>query len=175
MEETITFEFIRKVQLAEQRTANLTKIPENFYDAVKAYLQKKKKMEKDRKSVIETKNIERLIENIFNRRERKIINFAIIAARTGTEPKNMIKEEKEFFDEMLKKIKERREKVLGFLKEKQKEYEILVVFKQETPAFVGIDGKTYGPFKKGDIARLPEENKQLLIEQGIVEEFKVEK
>ena len=175
MEETITFEFIRKVQLAEQRTSNLTKIPENFYQTAKAYLEKKKKMGKDRRSAIEVRNVQRLIESIFNKRERKIINFAIIAARTNIEPVNLTKEEKEFFDLLVQQIKKRREKILSFLKEEKKEYEILVVFKKEVPAFVGADGKTYGPFKRGDIAKLPEENEKLLLEQGIVEEFKVEK
>jgi DNA replication factor GINS len=49
----------------------------------------------------------------------------------------------------------------------------LVVFKEETPEFIGIDGKVYGPFKKGDIARIPEENIKTLVEKNIVEEFKV--
>ena len=43
-EETISFEFIRKIQRAEQRNAKLTKIPENFYDAVFEYLETKKNL-----------------------------------------------------------------------------------------------------------------------------------
>jgi DNA replication initiation complex subunit (GINS family) len=49
------------------------------------------------------------------------------------------------------------------------------VFKEEVPAFVGADMRSYGPFKKGDIAKLPEENKLVLLQQGIVDEFTINK
>jgi DNA replication factor GINS len=51
----------------------------------------------------------------------------------------------------------------------------LVVFKEDVPQFLGADEKTYGPFKKGDIAKLPEENVKILLERNVVEEVKVEK
>jgi DNA replication initiation complex subunit (GINS family) len=51
----------------------------------------------------------------------------------------------------------------------------MVVFKEAVPEFLGADLKTYGPFEKGDIAKLPEENAKILIEKGLAEEFKVSK
>ncbi len=174
--EVISFEYLKKILNEEKKTSNLTKISDDFYEAVKQYLDAKKKLAKDRKDEVEARNIERIVENIFNLRERKIVNFAIIAARIGSIPQNLTKEEKDFFDKIVNVIKERR-KMLESLKkqEKIKEVEILVVFKQDFPSFVGIDGNTYGPFKKGDIAKLPEENRKILAERGIIEEFKVEK
>lgn len=174
MEETITFEFIRKVELEEQKSPKPTKLPPNFFEVARLYLLKKEKLTKGRKDELEVRSVRRLIENIFNRRERKIINAAIIAARTGSRPENLTSREKTLFDKLVKIIKEEREKVLGSLKE-EKELIKLVAFKSELPAFVGIDGKTYGPFKKGDVARLPEENVRILKEKGVVEEFEVEK
>ena len=122
------------------------------------------------------KNIELLLEDIFNRRERKVLNFSIIAARTGIPPENLSAEEREFFDVIVNTIKQRRnENLKKMLGEKKEELASLIVFKEEVPEFVALDEKTYGPFKKGDIAKLPEENMKLLIEKGIAEEFKINK
>jgi DNA replication initiation complex subunit (GINS family) len=178
--EAISFEYLRKILNEEKKNPNLTKIPEDFYEVVKQYIEGKKKLAKERKDEIELRNIERIVENIFNLRERKIVNFAIMYARAGVQPSNLTSEEKVFFDKLVELINSRREILKNIKaaleeKEEKKEFEILVVFKQDFPAFVGIDGQTYGPFKRGDIAKLPEENRKILVEKGIVEEFKVEK
>lgn len=176
-EETITFELIRKIQREEQSSPKLIKLPENFFERVASYLQHKRELvekKEDRKAALEIKNVERLVENIFNRRERKIINQAIITVRTQIPPENLTEEEKEFFESLVELIKKRRkEKLEEILKIPKKEEVELVVFKEEVPEFVGADGKSYGPFKKGDIAKLPEENIKILIKRGIVEKFKV--
>lgn len=176
-EETITFELIRKIQREEQRAPKLSKLPENFYSSLSAYLEQKRNLVKeDRKTALEIKNIERLIEDIFNRRERKILNSAILAARTNLPPENLTDEEREFFDKIVAWIKDRRNEGLKkMLSGEKEELASLIVFKEDTPEFMGTDEKTYGPFKKGDIARLPEENMKVLIERGIAEEFKVSK
>lgn len=177
--ETITFELIRKIQREEQGVPKLTKLPENFYKNVNLYLQQKKKIaesKEDRKIALETKNIERLIEDIFNRRERKVLNQALITVRTKIPPENLTNEEKGFFEVLINSIKERRKSVLNkILSEKREEEVDLIVFKEDAPEFVGSDLKNYGPFKKGDIAKLPEENVKVLIERCIAKKFKVKK
>lgn len=173
-EQTITYELIRKVQREEQRQPKLTLLPENFFESVKKYLQQKKQLtlKDNRKVVLEIKNVERLVEDIFNRRERKILNLSIIAARTGMKPENLTEEEKIFFDELTNILKKRRERMLEETL-REKELVSMIVFKVDVPAFVGIDGKTYGPFKSGDIAKIPEENMKVFVEKGMAEEFKV--
>jgi DNA replication initiation complex subunit (GINS family) len=176
MPEPISFELIRKIQREEQRIPKLTKLPEDFYNSLSAYLDQKRKMKEDRRTTLEMKNIELLLEDIFNRRERKVLNFAIIAARTGIPPENLSEEEMEFFDKIVSTIKQRRNEGLKkMLGDKKEELATLIVFKEEVPEFVALDEKTYGPFKKGDIAKLPEENMRVLIERGMAEEFKVSK
>lgn len=178
-EETITFELIRKIQKEEANSPKLTKIPENFYESVKNYLQQKRSLAEklpDRRNSVEIKNVERLVEDIFNRRERKIVTWAVNSARAKISVENLTEEEKDFFDKILSLIKSRREKILGefFGKDKaQKESFTLVVFKEAVPEFVGADMKTYGPFEKGDIAKLPPENMKILIEKGLAEELKI--
>jgi len=175
--ETITFEFIRRIQIVEQRSSKLAKIPDNFYESIRDYLERKRSMKSGRRDELEIKNIERLVRNIYNLRERKIINAAIIKVRTGVDPQNLIPEEKEFYEKIVEIIKKRREKNLEgtIIPKVEKETVEMVVFKQDFPEFVGVDGKTYGPFKKGDIAKLPKENMDVLESQGIVEKFKIEK
>jgi DNA replication initiation complex subunit (GINS family) len=119
------------------------------------------------------KNIERLVEDIFNRRERKILNAAIIAARSGLPPENLSEEEKPFYNSIVTLVKSRRGDLLkNLLTGKTEGTTPMVIFKEDTPAFLGIDEKTYGPFKKGDQMTLPDENMKILLERGIVEEIK---
>lgn len=176
-EETITFELIRKIQREEQRSPKLSRIPDDFYKAVLAYIQQKRQIAKeDRRNVLEVKSIERLVEDIFDRRERKVVNAAVNAARTNIQPENMAEEEKDFFDLVATSIRQRRETSLRKLFAAEKgEQAGLIVFKDEVPEFVGSDMKNYGPFKKGDIAKLPEENMKIFLGQKLVEEFKISK
>lgn len=44
-----------------------------------------------------------------------------------------------------------------------------VRFLKDMPAIVGVDMKTYGPFKKGTLAALPKENASILIKMGVAE------
>jgi DNA replication factor GINS len=174
--ETITFELIRNVQLAEQTSQKLVKLPENFFQNVKYYLQQKRKIvetKEDKKAVAEIKSIEHMIEDIFNRRERKILNQILISTRTSFKPENLTQEESEFFEKALDIVKKRREDFFTKMLSKEVEKISLVYFKEDFPSFIGIDLKKYGPFKKGDIVKLPKENMELLIKKGIVEEFKV--
>lgn len=174
-EETITFELIRKIQREEQRLPKPTKLPDNFYQNVNSYLQQKKKTAEtmgDRKINLEAKNIERLIEDIFNRRERKILNQSLIAVRTNIPPENLTSEEGVFFDHLVKSIKERRSEVLSQIFEITKALAVTesqVVFKEDIEEFVGSNLRKYGPFKKGDVAILPEDNAKILLEKGIAE------
>jgi len=177
-DEMITFDLIRKIQREEQRSPKLAKIPDDFYSAIVSYVQQKKQIAEkdDRKGVLEVKSIERLVEDVFDRRERKIVTAAVNTARTNIQPENMVEEEKDFFDLVAGTIRQRRETSLRkmFTSERGEQAE-LIVFRDEVPEFVGSDMKNYGPFKKGDIAKLPDENMKLLINQGVVEQFKVAK
>jgi len=177
----ISFDLIRRIQREEQRVPKLTKLPEGFYDAVRLYLHNKRETD-NRKSGLETKQVERLAEDIYNRRERKIFNIALIAARTRIPPENLTEEETLFFDQVVYLVKDRRQRILDTLVTQDTsgtggsmENLGLVVFKEEVPAFVGADMRSYGPFKKGDIAKLPEENKLVLMQQNVVEEFTINK
>ncbi|MCD6371769.1 MAG: DNA replication complex GINS family protein [Candidatus Aenigmarchaeota archaeon] len=191
-EETITFEIIREIQRSERSSPKLTKLPENFYEAARNYLEKKKSMMKDRKDELEFRNAQRLLEEIFTIREKKILNFALTYIITNLPPENLTEEEKEFFEKVVSLVKKRREEFFEKLKPPPKEVEkeieerkeiegeekvekrigegyVKIKFKEDIPQFVGIDEKTYGPFSPGDIAILPKENAELFINAEMAE------
>ena len=176
-EETITFELIRSIQREEQRSPKLSKLPDNFYNSVNSYIQQKAKLAReDRKGILEVKSIERLIQDIYDRRERKIVTSSVNAARTNIQPENMTDEERDFFDLVTATIRQRRDENVKKVMKVEKGVETdLIVFRDSVPEFVGSDMKNYGPFKKGDIAKLPEENTRLLLDKGVIEQFKVSK
>jgi len=175
-EEPITFEFIRRVQRDEQGEPKLSKIPEDFYQRAKEYLNQKRKLAEkhtDRNISLEAKNVEMLLEDIYNRRETKIVNHAIITVRTDIPPQNLIDDEKEFFEAVVNMLEKQRDRVLSLLfkktKEKEKEQFDTVTFREEVEEFVGVDLKKYGPFKKGDTGRIPKDNAELFMEKGVAE------
>lgn len=59
---------------------------------------------------------------------------------------------------------------LELTKETCREY-IIVRIKQDLPEITGVDLNTYGPFKRGDIVKLPRENANLLINDGLAEQI----
>lgn len=169
-EETITFEYIREIQRAEQRNTDLTKLPEDFYEKVKDYLEQKNKLlkkKKDKTTSIELKNIKMLLEDIYNRRETKIVNQAILSVRTGLLPQNLTEQEKEFFEAIVDNLKNQRNLVLEKLFKKREEIESeYLEFLEDIQEFVGVDLKVYGPYNKGNKALIPKDNAQLFINAG---------
>ncbi len=167
-EEPITFEFIRKIQRQEMTEPKLSQIPEDFYQKAKDYLEHKRSIaekKKDKLESLEVKNVERLLEDIFNRRETKMISNALMTARTGMIAQNLIEDEKEFYESAVHMMKSQRERVLNLLFKKTKEIKEFekIEFIDDVDEFVGIDLKKYGPFNKGDTADIPVENAKLLI------------
>ncbi len=51
----------------------------------------------------------------------------------------------------------------------------VVRFLQPLPAIMGVDMKTYGPFKPEEVASIPAENAENLIRRGIAKEVEMEK
>jgi hypothetical protein len=95
--------------------------------------------------------------------------------------------------EQLKRLKEERERVEREKAEREAEYQrrlseaerraremeerrvkmVTVKILRDMPSFVGIDFKTYGPFKAGETVSLPEGNAAVLIEKGVAESWAV--
>jgi len=172
-QEAITYEYIRKIQREEQHDVKLSKISDDFYKKAKKYLEQKRKLTKkktDRSSQLEVENIQRVLEDVFNRRETKILQKAVFSTRTGIPVQNLIKIEEKFFRQLVELLKYQREKTLNILTKKTKEKEEAKLqklkFTQDIPEFVGSDLKKYGPFKSDEEGEIPLENAELMIKTG---------
>lgn len=172
VEEIITFEAIKKVYDEERKHDNkLSPIQDDFFKKAIDYLNIKKQMAKsknDEKSLIEVKNLERILEEIFNIRERKIVNLALIHVRSKIDIKNLTSNEKNVFEAIVKVLSESRENFKKAIKGKIS----YIVFKTDYHQFVGFDGKKYGPFRAGDkvnIDEIPKEFIKILKDANVIE------
>ncbi|MBU3904803.1 MAG: hypothetical protein KJ906_01480 [Nanoarchaeota archaeon] len=187
--ELITYETIRAVHRAE-KDETLQQLPENFYTSVKDWLSHKMS-NKDTFSLLEAENTRKLLEDIINRREKKLVLSALRTIRGELPPRNLTSSEQQFFDNMVASLKRFRETVKeemmsldDIVEEKIEETkkvmsemtpEINVNGKKmlkilsDVPSFVGTDMKKYGPFKEGDVVSLSEDIMNLLISRNVGE------
>ncbi len=111
-EDEITYKTLRKIQQAEKNSPQITKINKGFYHDVNFFLQileqrleKEKKPQKQMLLAEECQNIEKIIRNIYEQREKKIMLAAIAKARGGNPSiTTLLTEEKTFFDELYHNI-----------------------------------------------------------------------
>lgn len=105
MGELISYETIRSVHRNEKGSEALAKLPEGFFDAVRAWILRKQGSSNP-DSIIELNNAKFLLEDIINRRGRKIVTAALRTMRGELPPQNMAVEEQKFFDNIIAILKE---------------------------------------------------------------------
>ena len=106
----LSFEAIREVHRQEKVSKKLTKLPEGFYREAGEYI-RLKSSRKDPLALLEVENAKMVINDIIDRREHKIVEAAMIFARSGIVPENLSPEEEEMFSELADKIKSHRERL----------------------------------------------------------------
>jgi DNA replication factor GINS len=124
--------------------------------------------------------IRRLTREIAETRMRKIIEAALSRQDLPTEM--LAEEEVEFAKQVAIHIGDRyrfidelaeRSVVLEEKPTEPVEARLEVVrFLSDFPAIIGVDLRTYGPFKAEDVATLPAENASVLISQGVVKQVR---
>jgi DNA replication factor GINS len=166
----ITYESLRKLISDEKTNRILQELPEDFFAQLNTYLKNKARMtgKEDRWELESAKSI---IQDLMEIRERKILQLALYASRSGIKVDNLTPLEEQFFNSLVQNIK-------NFRKKRDKISEdiklVTVAFLKDVPRFVGIDMRNYGPFSEGDVASLPEENAKLLVEKEMTKEIKTE-
>lgn len=160
----LTYETIRKIVSEERSNSKLCRLPEDFFKEVKGYLEIKGHMTERKEDQWEYESTKRLIQDLLEMRERKILNLAMFHTRSGMVSEDLTKEEAEFFSNVVRAIKEFHEKRKREVEGEPEDLELIAVLKP-TEKFVGTNLKEYGPFKEGDIATLPKENARLLVDR----------
>jgi len=182
--------------------------PAFFADTIN-YIKDKKKIieaksdspfaeEEKRKTERQLENIHKIIKELYERREKKIIVLALDKSRTKShliDTSALLKEEKVFFDALVGLFDTYRNVILNsvlaekipfmedlVIKKNIEKHEFksafelkkltkLVRFLNQVPKFVGPELEEYGPFQEEDIANLPKEIAEVLISKGKAQEI----
>lgn len=147
----LTYERLRSVTEEERTSTGLVSLPPDFFSQAAAYVKSKEKLANDSWELDAAK---RLFSDLKEIRERKLLTSALYAVRAGVALVNVTPEEQPFVDALIKVIRD-------FHESKPQGIEFL----QDVPAFVGLDLKPLGPFKKGEKIKLPSELMALLVKK----------
>jgi len=175
----LTYDDLRRLQRKEMSSASLVHLPEEFYsNAVKLTdrLQRELKNDFSLSSAREYENTLKIIRDIYSKREGKILRRAMRVARTGEEIEGLTSEEKTLLSSVVKLLDKNREIIENRFSEEKVQPEshddkLKLKFITDFPAFVGMDGNTYGPFKTGTEGLFANEEAQRLLRRGAVEEI----
>lgn len=198
----ITYETLFDLLRVEKSREDIQELSPTFYHDVVVYLQQKvellhkKEHESDLRAVdelrklrVQLENIHKLIRDLYERRERKILDLTLNKSRTQSSaitPQHLLPEEVLFFEELQRVFDSTRQGVLLRLLQLQApalrytssvqvnspsppdqreipSLGILVCFLQPVPRFLGPSLETHGPFLENDVAYLPAVVAQLLI------------
>ena len=206
-EVTITYESLFELLRREKERTELQKLESPFFGNLLMYLKDKQAIinkqqtdlfsaEEKRKTEDQLINVKKIIKELYERREKKIVSMAVDKSRNRSaiiDNSVFLKEERELFDNIIKVLDNSRESVLSNLlslkepsaaqrfmpgkaedKEEKKtanKETKLVRFLHAVPKFVGKELEEYGPFEEEDIASLPVEIANVLIQKNRVEEI----
>ncbi|MBI5391853.1 DNA replication complex GINS family protein [Candidatus Woesearchaeota archaeon] len=199
----ITYETLYELLRIEQNHADIQKLDPTFYSSVVKYLGEKRKILSSQEgkesiftseNVVKTRkqveNIQKILKELHEKRENKIVQSALLVARTLgklQEIEGLLPEEKEFYESLVSFFAEFRTGVLERLlaaqtpqlvlgpktiksQEKGQEQK-LVKFLHPVPQFVGEDLQVYGPFDLDDVASLPGRVSEVLLKNKRAEEL----
>lgn len=126
--EILTYDELRRIQQNERDDKGLQKLDKNFMEKLKEYINEKRNLiaEKENEDNIFSKEMKmklkneldntfKIIEEIYGRRERKILNEALLSARIPDrvpDYSKMLDFEEKIFDEILEILKKYRKEIL---------------------------------------------------------------
>jgi len=196
-EEEFSYKTLRKIQQNEKKSPTLTVIPHSFYSDVSEYINdlKQRAAKEDiekRKTMLldEISNMEKILKNIYEQREKKIVYAVISKSRGGTPSlKQLLGPEHELFDGIYAELQRIRtiifeeNKPVPPLKEPLKTSKTakdnsvqpinevsqsIILMTQDIPCFIGTDSRTYH-LHKGDVLSIPEDMASMLKQRKVAE------
>lgn len=191
----ITYENLYEILRREKYRTELQKIDETFYHDVVKYLQEKtaildSQAKKDsifastelEKTQTQLKNVLKILKELYEKRENKIIQFALFCSRSknAQDTSTMLPEEFALYANIKETLDNSREGILTNLlqnkmpsieqeypkdlKGEEKTDSLFIQLLKDIPEFVGPDLSVYGPFKAGDKQHIPKIIAQMLID-----------
>ncbi|MDO8339998.1 MAG: hypothetical protein Q7T16_05055 [Candidatus Burarchaeum sp.] len=177
---------LRKIQTDERASSALSRLPEDFYPSVQKKISGAREQLNKNFSLADAKEFEntlKVLRDIFMMREQKMLLRALAVAGGARDGSALTAEEKEAFDRVVAVLTEKNKWFEGLLEGRERAAEeeggsartgtgrsaMPVRFLVPMPAYVGSDGKSYGPFKAGELAELPEAEANLLVRRKAAE------
>lgn len=125
-EMNLSYELLFEIVRREKNRDDLQKLPKNFYPKLSEYLKEKQKAlsaensdlftaEEIEKTRVQLSNTKKLISDLFERREKKIISLALNKIRTQSaiiDTSAVLKEETHFYEKLMHVLSEFRGEVL---------------------------------------------------------------
>jgi DNA replication initiation complex subunit (GINS family) len=192
--EDINYKNLRRIQQLEKNSPLPTKIDSNFYQNLSSYLKTLEKMaekeENQQKIKLikeELQNTKKIADNVYELREKKIVQAALSTVRGGKpDLKNLIEPEKKLFNTLVDQIIASRKTIFEKKSEEIKEDKVkpkeeteekktndnpIVRVTKDIPEFVGTDMKTYS-LRKEDVLSISKEMSEPLLKRGVVKQIK---
>ncbi|HME87288.1 MAG TPA: hypothetical protein VKE88_02655 [Candidatus Nanoarchaeia archaeon] len=193
----VTYEMLFEILRKEKNHEELQKLHESFFGEVKGYLSEKNAALQERTRLdqftegseneqaalrIQIHNIKKLIKDIIDRRERKVIEMALNKAKTEAniiDTSLLLPEESSFFEQQIRVIQGFRTAILevpSSVQEAPKPKDLnmapgeksvkelkKVHIIESVPKFVGVDLEVYGPYNTSDEIELHQMIADMLI------------
>ena len=180
----ITYQEIYDLLRKEKYSDSLVKLPSNLFNEVGLYLKEKKTLVEKKDNLFsetikstrkQLDNAISIIKELISIREKKVLNLAFMAAMTGINKKdttNLLKHEEDLFETVTKKLEQNQEKIKETFEGRDAEQDNLnrlVRFKKDVLSVLDPSNNKIGPFHEDDVANLPKEIVQILIDDNKVE------
>lgn len=204
----LTYETLFELLRREKNRAELQPLEPSFYKDFISYLKTKKQLLQEKQSQLsqgddvaklslQIDNINKLMKELYERREKKVVNLAILNTKSGPElsKEGMLEFEAKLYSDLVILLSKYRKGILLNLlnqnlpkledehliktiqtnisnQPKQEIKEALLVrFLSSIPKFVGEELETYGPFETDQITTLPAKIAKILIDRKKAEEI----
>lgn len=109
-EDVLTFDELRKAQSTERDKDTLQELSEDFFDRARNYLD----LKKDAGNYVENKeyrNAKHVLEDIIDRRQKKIVNLAVLSVKSNMNVDNLLRREEELFNTVKEYVADHRSQV----------------------------------------------------------------
>jgi DNA replication initiation complex subunit (GINS family) len=168
----LTYDSLSRVVAQERNSKTLTKLPDDFFNDAKLYIESKSKVSGAKEDAWEIDNAKRLLSDMLEMRERKIMTLAIYFVRSGVTPGNLAAEENDFFAAMVAGLRQFADRK-KLMVEGRPESRWTLAMLADIPQFLDTSLRKCGPYRKGDVATLSEEHARLLVEKGMAKRMEI--
>lgn len=183
----LTYEQLFDTLRREKSRDELQVLDPDFYAKAQGFLARQQALISgdmslaSQRAQIECQNTQRILRELYDRRERKIVTLAMHKTRAEdsiVDIETLLPTERAFFDELVALLTRARKEIvqrapITASTEDSSEAEpeapapgIEVRFTATVPKFVGKDMRVFGPYEEGQKDTLPEEIAQILVQKG---------